>query len=226
VLLGLVLLSGCFSDKARSIEEEAVRDEMAQHWITGEEARDAIIAGDLAKATKHGRALADQLPVKGAPEGHDAIQLAVKTHAEALADADDLERAALALGAMASQCGACHAATGGGPIYPEPKPPEPGEGIAAEMAVHQYAATLMWTGLVTNSTANFDTAVAALSANPLVPSGTNADSPLPPLATELEVRVHDLAAFAASSTDQVDRADLYGRMLGTCAACHAVVRGK
>ena len=101
--------------------------------------------------------------------------------------------------------------------------PEAGDGsVASVMALHAYGAREMWAGLVIPDSERVKKGAEALGSAVLTPTGTPVGSPVSPLATELEVRVHDLAAHAARTDEAAQRASAYGRMLGTCAACHSL----
>ena len=92
------------------------------------------------------------------------------------------------------------------------------------MARHSWAADEMWIGLVWKSDARFRHAVEVWNATPLAQPHTADDKRFTPEVLALEDRVHDLAEQAASKMEPNRRGALYGEMLATCSACHALVR--
>ena len=221
----LLLLLGCWEDRREALREEEVLDEMIEHWASGETARDAVIEGDLDAAKEAGRELAERLPIDNL-ETLEAVQAELKAHATTLAAAKDIDAAGLAVGRMAATCGRCHQANRVEIGLSAPEPPKAGDGLDRQMELHQYAATKMWFGVVEPSEDKAKAAAKALTDNPMVPSGLQADSPVPPVATELEVRVHDLASKAARASDPTAIGEAYGKMLGTCAACHDLLKSE
>lgn len=97
-----------------------------------------------------------------------------------------------------------------------------GDGIQPEMARHQWAAGKMWLALVEPNEQAWDEAVWGLAQAPLVP--VDGPSPMPPLATELELRVHELATDGQLAEDAETQATRYGEILVTCATCHLLLR--
>ena len=219
-----LVLMGCWGTEERvAAQEEMLRMEMDDHWREGEAARDAIVQGDLDAARAAAGALAERIPVEGVPPDIEPLQAHMGEAARTLAGAEDLTRAARHLGALARTCGACHDQTAGGPQVRAAAPPE-APGLEGAMARHQWAAEKMWLALVEPNETAWDEAVYALSLAPLVPSGTPADSPLPPLATEIELGVHELARSAQAAGSPEVQARHYGEMLVSCAACHLLLR--
>lgn len=220
-----LLLAGCWGTEPRALEEERVRDEMTEHWKQGTAIRDAVVAGDLDDIHTQAAALSKRLPVEGIPARVEPIQDDLQKTVAALATTGDIVSASALVGQMALTCGRCHTEVDAKPYDDTPAPPA-GTEVKEEMATHQWAVERMWLGLVRNDPSQFTEAVTALQEAPLVPSGTAADSPLPPLATELELGVHELAQSARSAPDQATRAKHYGELLVTCATCHALIRDK
>lgn len=222
----MVMLLACWSIEDRQVhEEEAVRSAMDRHHSEAIQVRDAIIEGDLNAARRHARRLAGGLPTPDLPDELRTMEADFAETVETLASAHDLRTAALALGTMGQNCGSCHSTVGADP-YPEiaPIPTTGGTDLQLEMRRHDWAARAMWTSLVRASTTEFNSAAAVLQEAPLTPSGTQADSRLPAAATELEVRVHDLAQRAIRDTDPAKRARHYGEIIETCNTCHAAFR--
>ncbi len=220
----MAFLAGCWGTEGRQAAvEEAVRDDMWQHWDEGTALRDAVVAGDLALVHAKAKAFDKRLPVSGLPEAARPHEVELKRILGELSEAGDLTQASASVGTLALTCGRCHGVVGAVPGHEADMPPATA-GIKAEMVRHQWAIERMWLGLVRGDAELFATSVDALAEAPLVPSGTPADSPLPPLATELELAVHELAQSAKAASDDEARARRFGELLVTCATCHALIR--
>lgn len=188
----------------------------AHHGAEAIAVRDAVIAGDLPAVQAAARRLSASVP--GAPAAFTEAVSAVGA-------SRDTVMAGEAVGAVVGQCATCHTQVGVLPTLAAP-PESAAEGsIAASMQRHLQGADGMWSGLVLADPQRIRSGAAILAASNLVPTGTPVGSPVSPLATQLEVRVHDLADRASRSTDLSVTASAYGRMLGTCSACHAVTGG-
>jgi cytochrome c553 len=224
ILLGL---AACGTSSAEPTEDERahVRDQMAGHHADAVAIRDAIVAGDMAEVKAGAKRLRDRLPMQDLPAGTATPERAFVDRLLKLEAARDTAMAGEALGGLVGACAACHQAVGATPEVPAAPEPAGGDTLAASMAAHRHAANEMWAGLVIPAPERVKRGAEVLSTAVLTPTGTPVGSPLSPLATELEVRVHDLAASAARTDDPAQRASAWGRMLGTCAACHAVTHG-
>ena len=83
------------------------------------------------------------------------------------------------------------------------------------MVRHLWAADRMWEGLVGPSDDAWLAGSSALAGSLSLPSG-NVRGP-----EELLRQVGALAGEAETATGQEARAEIYGRLLGTCSQCHA-----
>jgi cytochrome c556 len=176
-------------------------------------ARDAIVNADYPRFAEAITRLTDEFPLAGA--GHDLEQAAVVDALGRARAAIDLPQAARALGEVGEACGACHVAAGARLAAPEITAPT-GDGVRPEMARHDRALALVWSGLVRPAQADLDAGAAAFAASSLQPVGT----PAPAAATVLDDSVTRLASAVAKATTPADRAARFGDVLGTCAACH------
>ncbi|MCP4808540.1 MAG: hypothetical protein GY913_18990 [Proteobacteria bacterium] len=132
---------------------------------------------------------------------------------------------AVALGAMANTCGACHQSLETGPLLTELPAPAEGPGVGNHMAQHAWANDRMWAALIEPSTAAWDRSLKVLGPDS-VPASDIGDWGLHEGSEELAAAVHELA-FAALADDNPDtRADLYGQIVSQCASCHRASRGE
>lgn len=221
--LPLLCIPACVAKQESRLEtrHEVVSQAMSGHLGEAAHARDAVIAGDLEATQRALLELRARLPLPSLPpQGlrHDAVFVVA---VDSALTARDLGSAATAVGEIAQACGACHTALGLSMAVVPPAEPGPGATVVARMGQHRDAAAQMWSSVVAGDAAAFASGAELLRSSTLVPSGTAADAPVPALAAELEVRVHDLAALAVRSPDE--RGRYLGQMLGTCAQCHALL---
>ncbi|HHO49491.1 MAG TPA: hypothetical protein ENK18_01145 [Deltaproteobacteria bacterium] len=186
------------------------------HGAEAIRARDAVIAGDLAAVVASARRLAVSLPDAG-PELSEALA--------AVEASRDTVMAGEAMGMVVGQCASCHTRVGVLPSLSDPAIAPSGGSLPTSMRRHLQGAEGMWSGLVLADPQRIKQGASILASSSLTLTGTPVDSPVSPLATELEVRVHDLAFQASRADDLQVAASAYGRMLGTCSACHAVTGG-
>lgn len=137
--------------------------------------------------------------------------------------AGDVAAAGLQLGRLGGTCAACHVAARARPAFAYEPPPLQDDTLESQMALHEWAGARLWQGLIgpadelwlegarAMAAARFDVAKSA-HAKP------NAR------VIELGELLHEQAREAARTTDREARAQLYGRMMDTCASCHAIVR--
>jgi len=203
-LVLLVALFGCASTcRGRGPHSEVARS-----------LRDAIIARDLPRAQRAARRLEARLP------DDPGLARALDRAEKAL----DTTMAAEALGEALPRCIACHDRERVA-LPPAPAPTASRDTVAEAMQAHARGAEDLWAGLLFGDADRVERGARQVAASNLVPSGTAASSDIPRLAAEQEVRVQDLADRVARTSDVVRASDAYGRLLGRCAACHAVTEG-
>ncbi|MCB9763324.1 MAG: hypothetical protein H6739_26395 [Alphaproteobacteria bacterium] len=219
-MLPLLLLTACWMWKSPDeLREQEVRMDMEDHYAQVSAARDAIIAGDAATAVDNLETLRARLPVPQLPED---LARAEKSLGKALAPARsgaDLTATAAVVADASAACGDCHQAAGV-QMLQDPAPPP-----ATAMLRHQWAAERLWEGLVAPSEDALRAGWEALVETPMLPAelGEAASSPE---VVALEARVHQLAGrVAAHGTPRAARAEAYGELMATCAACHAATGG-
>jgi len=193
----------------------------ASFWDTLE-ARDALIAGDLARAQRAADRLAqtDYAAVLPAAWMHWTAQL--QQRAQELSLAADLGGAAQALGRIALVCGECHELHVTGPTHPRVQPlpwEDPPEELDARMQRHQLGMEQMWDGLVLPSERAFRSGTVTITRAPLRASEQAAE----PIDATLQARIEEVRALAkdarrASTYEQ--RGRVYGELISRCAQCH------
>jgi len=214
-LLPVATLFGCLHPHSNTF--------MWTHYDVAYEAHDALIHGSISRARAAGQWLATH-PESDMPRGSSTYVREMQRYAGELADAEDLEVAALATAGIAQTCGECHQAFGPGPLFlgGGTPPPRRGDETRREMQRHSWAAARMWEGLVGPSDAAW---LAGANVFRDVPLSALADSLPPDIRGDLrtlEDRVHELGGLAATASG-ADRSVLYGNLIATCTQCHAMV---
>jgi hypothetical protein len=195
---------------------ESIESFMAEHAVITTWARDAVVAGDLDQLREPLGALAAY--------HYDSVKLGawlpfmaeLQQTASLTARAKTLELAAAGVATMGRICGDCHRATGGGPHSLVPHEPalETSQPWVAGMQAHGWAADELWQGLTAPSDAAWEAGAAALAHMATVRGG------LPSSYARALLDVQNLGATAVGLTASGPRADLYGVLIATCAACH------
>lgn len=182
----------------------------------------AVIDGELGDVRAAAKDLADSLVARDFPEAWRPYLRTTAHLASAAVAAPDMPGAAAAAAGLASACGECHAAVGGGPAFPAPGAPPavtPRDN-RSQMARHQWAADRMWEALVSRSDAAWRAGAAALVDAPLNCADITRDVELPEEVLQLGTRVHALAREAEAVEAWPQRSALYGEFLASCAGCH------
>lgn len=191
-------------------EDPAVAVAMHERFAAITEARDAIIYGDAERSRSLARGLADQLAKGGGPPSWEVPLQGVATQADAVADAKALDDTAAAVARLAGACGSCHERTDTEPTLSTLDPPPQGKGAEAVMGQHQWAVDRMWEGLVGPSSDHWVRGTSMFVALPRCEGSNEATC----------TRIRRLVGQAHVQETPEARADLYGRLLTTCSACH------
>jgi cytochrome c553 len=193
---------------------------MWSHFDAAADLHAAVVRGDLPVARDAASWLAEH-GEPDLPEGSQPLLDQMRASARRVASAADLSEAARGTADVARSCGACHAAYGPGPVFRgSGVPPVEGAGVTLEMRRHDWAAGRLWEGLIGPSDAAWAAGARVLGQAAFGPDAMMDRTELPPNAPALERRVHDIGRRAAGAADTAARAELYGELLGTCAACH------
>lgn len=222
LLLLLVVLSGGLAvaqagaGKPAGPSESEMVAVMEFHYRSAIAAHDALIRGDLdSLRSRAGELITQPLP-PNAPDSWGPFDARLREAAGRVASVEGLEDAGPAMAAVAEACGACHAAAGAGKIYFWPSPPDEDGKVQSAMHNHQWASERLWEGV----TGPFDEAWkrgAKALAEGRVFGGE--------VKNELRTRdgdLRDLGRMAVVAVGLHDRAQIYGRLLATCADCHNV----
>jgi cytochrome c553 len=207
-----------------SAREMIIRTRMQGHERLGEAMRDAMARGDLDEVKGDAKLLGELRIDTSNSELWRRMLDATKAAAARIVVASDLKEVSRGIGAVAKTCGDCHTLMGRpGKIVGYER--AQGPSVPAGMQHHQWAAAQLWDGLVVPSDEAWNWGALALSEAQLTPEQlTPGKSPAQGV-VDMTQTVRALGHKAAD-VERVDvRADLYGDLLATCAACHQWLGG-
>lgn len=194
---------------------------MADHFGAIREIQLGIIHGLLGHAKERAIWLAGHLHAPGY-EDRTAELAALHAEATALAATNELAGAARQAARLGGACGACHVAALATTTFVYDALPKKTTTLAERMRRHRWAAERMWEGIVGPSTELWRLGAEALADAPLVEDPRLAAMPRAAETKALALRVRRLARAAVASTDAEQRVAIYGELLATCSACHAI----
>jgi hypothetical protein len=179
---------------------------------------DAIARGDLATARTHAMNLLSRTSDVTFPTGSVVYFELLKQSATKVIEARTIEVAGRSASTLLSRCGQCHRAMHVRiPLSPTPEARV--GGVVGQMIDHQRAADLLLEGLVSPSESQWQAGAEAFARTRLEPR----DMPGGKLAERARVANALLQSLATAATDArrpPDQAQVYGRVLATCARCH------
>jgi hypothetical protein len=204
-------------EKAR----RSVTAAMPEHFGQTAALEQAVIRGDLSAAKASANELAQHRPDRY-PEPWAPFVLGMRALAEDAARAEDLDTIAAATGQMLGSCGSCHEALGATVASPvEPEPPASEEDIAAMMQRHRWATTRLRAGVIEPSSSAWTQGVEASGSLPMATCPEDMGGEREVDIEAVRDRFHAVQEEARAVTSLEGRASVYGRLLGTCAGCHA-----
>lgn len=190
---------------------------MENHYTEAMFSHDALIQGDLEMLRTRLAKLAEQELPASAPKSwkphHDRL---IKAASRATRVAT-LKDAASVMADVGEACGACHKALGVRQMYYWPAEPTGGDKLAKAMRTHQWATERLWEGVTGPFEEAWGRGAEALSdVRVFEKEKEKVKSSL----LKLEAELRDLGLQAKATTGLHYRAELYGRLLVTCAKCH------
>ena len=209
----LALVAGCavFGRIGPSLSED-----MDGHHTQVDQIETALVFGELEAARASARWLAAHPDHPDLPRGILGPTEDMRAFARTLLRSGSTEDAARCASEIAAACGRCHGAAGVKPFPAAAAPPDPGPGLVAHMERRLWAVDRMWEALIGSDDERWADGVSALDGSSPV-EGETPDSRAVPLA----LRLRELAAEAPGTVSE-RRAEVYGRVLSTCAGCHAL----
>jgi hypothetical protein len=182
-----------------------------------------IIMGNLDDAREPAIWLAEHEAVAGLPADFEQYLGLVRQYARGVNNATDLISAALAVSGMARTCSGCHLANEVTIEFGFDQVPAEWSDTVSHMQRHQWAVDRLWEGLIGPSDNAWNRGMDMLVDVPLHADDVMSEDSADADAAELDRmarRVHALTRRGTVATTPTERADVYGELLGLCAACH------
>jgi hypothetical protein len=223
-LVAAMILIGCQPADAvdkpavvQPADELAVRFHMYRSFDLGRAIERLLVRGDLDSA----RALATSIavsPEPGALEPWGRQISEVRRRAAELVASPGLDEACRSAARLAAACAGCHVETRAAPVFEKPPAVPPDQDtVEAHMARHRWAADRIWEGMIGNADGPWRDGIDVLAQTPLHFPAVAGDRAA--LATRLQHLV-DQARQPQLTDTPAERAQIYGELLVTCAACH------
>lgn len=178
----------------------------------------AAIRGDVESARRAGVELSALLD-EDQPAAWQPSLDSMRGELEALEHADDLRAVGNAVARLGASCGHCHRDQGVTPALPPLDPPEPAADFEAAMRDHRWAVDRMWEGLVGPSG---DRWIRGSTMFVVLPGCDETTAPEDEARRALCERTQSLARRGHVARSLEARSTIYGRLLTTCAECHAL----
>jgi cytochrome c553 len=214
-LLLTALVTGC-ALFGRS--ESTLDDHMQSHFSLVGEVQSAIIQGDLERAHQAALRLAEHPEHPDLPQGIENPIEDVRAFSRSVSRSPSIQDAARCTAEIGAACGRCHRAAEVGPRLETQVMPPPGAAAGTHMLRHAWAADRLWEGLVVPSDRLWEAGAVALTEDPIFSPDDVGGQEAQVLARE----IHDLGTEARRLEDPAMRSGIFGRVLGTCAHCHAL----
>lgn len=193
---------------------------MEEHYVAGMTAHDAVIRGDADGARAALAALADAKVPGGPPEQWVPHLDKLHTAAREASAATDLTALGAALGAAGTVCAECHLDLELTSLYAAPTAPDASGALTAAMKRHEWATERLWEGLTAPWDVAWERGSDALAQTRIF-APTEEGTPVPEDLSALEEQLQALGAEAKGASAPEARGALYGKLLVTCADCHA-----
>jgi hypothetical protein len=229
--LGAVAAVACSSGGERATQtdipriaspSEALKPHMRAHFAAASAIQRATVSGQLEQAKQEATwLLAHDEPSQLASWTPYVDEM--KSSARAILDAPDLTSAAVGVSQLGRVCSRCHQATNAVVSFAWEESPPDSPLLAVQMSRHEWAAARLWEGLVAPSNDVWREGAAVMASSRLDVLATSSGTS-PSAVLTFSERVHELATSGGTIDEPEARATLYGKLLTTCVACHALVR--
>jgi cytochrome c553 len=208
---------------ATTPENAALAEQMHERFAWVSAIQEVTIQGDVAEARSLAQEFAARLPApeEPAPEAWRPHVDALRGELEGLRHADDLRDAGASVARLALLCGRCHEATDARLDLPELPEPAQGGSFKDAMHGHQWSVDRMWEGIIGPSDERWIRGSTMFVAIPGCKATTEAGDVE---GQALCRHAQSLARRGMVTESREGRATIYGRLLATCAGCHAGAR--
>lgn len=197
--------------------------EMVGHYDAAITARDALIRGDVAKATQ---TLADMGRHQVHPGLSDSLKMyafGMKASAHEVHQAGNAGQVGEVLGQTVMWCGKCHTAAGVQFDF-RPEPVAEGDTVLSHMVRHQWVADRFWDALVEPSDDAWAQGTAVLNEDALAHDDVKHEGDRHAAVDAMARLVHTLGLDAQEASERIDKAGVMGAFYATCSDCHSETR--
>lgn len=208
---------------AGPVDPEPLHTVMHGHFNALREVHRALLFGDLKKARRSARDLAEMTAPGGLP-GWEASVARIRETASRLTRTRSARQARRLVAELAVECGDCHQDSADVSRFAGESEPFDDGSAAGRMARHEWAAGSVWLGLIGPSQDLWQVGLTALASPPLLPDAFTDDRERYQRVDALSRRMAVLAARARSLDDDQAQAAEFADLLGVCAGCHQLTR--
>ena len=201
---------------------------MSEHFTRAGQLYAAVARGLLDSVHVRAQDILDHETGEGLPARSMGYVDELRSFTSLAARAPDVESAASAVARVGAACGACHTSLKRGPRYGKQilgGPPPEESTVAGRMHRHRWAADRLWEGLIGPSDEAWRAGAVVLRDAALYTDALTRDVAQYEQVTKLAWTVHEIGARADLEPEWRSRSAIYGELLGTCARCHALLRG-
>ncbi len=193
---------------------------MRAHFSETELIRSAAIRGVPSAAISPAKALTKMEGMGKMPASWKPSMKAMQKAVARIQSSPDVPALAAATADLGVACGRCHS-KGKGPKVEVGSPPDPGTTVKDQMRRHAWANERLWEGIYVPSDKAWTAGIEALKGQKfpekaLKEGGVHARSAV--------AQLQRLVDAAGKEKRLEERAGTYAKILGTCAACHSVMR--
>jgi hypothetical protein len=203
----------------------ALKKHMKGHFEAVREIERALVAGDLTKAKERSEWLSDNVAQKDIEDWGPHLD-AVRNAAKALVDSETIEDATKRAAQLGAECANCHVTLTAITSFEWQELPRDQGEARSNMQRHQWATDRLWEGLVGPSDDLWLKGAEVLIDAPLGIKTLTKDQKVASDVDAYAAKVHGLGSKAQGLMDRSARTELYGELLATCSACHALTRKK
>lgn len=193
---------------------------MRQHFAQTTQIQDAVIWGEIEKASRPAGSLADLEGVETLPPKWRESVTQLKDSSRRIRESSDMQEVAAATADIGRACGNCHGKAGGPKIVVNDPPPVDAKSVASRMQRHKWATARLWEGLYGPSDAAWKAGASALELDPF-PSEVLDKGGVHGRSAASNFR--DVAKTLSKAKTSEARGAAYASLLSTCAPCHAAV---
>lgn len=207
-------------------EREMMQLHMSEHFTRAAQARDHVIAGRLDEARAELSWLAEHDAFPGEPATYGSFMTDMRTIAETGVAARDAEGLAACIGGLGNTCGGCHQSLNVAARIPGSTGPAPDNngGVHGHAARHGWAVDHLWIGLVKPDDAAWQGGLDAIRAPVFDMEGLGVPEEAAGTVAAYGMILSNMGQEQVGSADAGGRAELFGRVVSSCAGCHAAVR--